>query len=177
MPSEGAGVTIRDMIQTDAPINPGNSGGPLLDSSGRLIGMNTLILKNSTGIGFAIPSNTIKRMVNQIIEYGKPVQAGIGIKIFPDNIAQSVRVEGVIIEEVYPGFPAEAAGLLGTKIDKLGRIVLGDIITSIDKEPIRNYDDMYNALEDRVSGEVIEVYFLREGEEQSVSIEMESVVD
>lgn len=177
MPSISEGVTIRDMIQTDAPINPGNSGGPLLDSDGKLIGMNTLILRNSTGIGFAVPSNTISRIVKQIIKYGKPIQAGIGISIFEDRIARSVRVEGVIIREVFSGMPAEKVGLRGTKRDSFGRIVLGDIITSIDGERIRNYDDMYNAFDDKTAGEVIEVVYLRNGAEQAATIEIVRVTE
>jgi len=170
-------VTIRDMVQTDAPINPGNSGGPLLDSGGKLIGMNTLILRNSTGIGFAVPSNTIRRIVNQIIEYGKPIQAGIGISIFEDRIAKSVRVDGVIIREVYPGMPAERAGLKGTGRDEYGRIVLGDIVISIDGNRIRNYDDIYNAFDEKTSGDTIEIVYLREGIEKSATIEIVTVTE
>ncbi len=171
------GITIRDMIQTDAPINPGNSGGPLLDSSGRLIGMNTMILRGSTGIGFAVPSNTIQRIVNQIVRYGAPVQSGIGISIFEDRIAKSIGVRGVILREVYSNSPAEKAGLRGTSRDQLGRLVLGDIIVSIDSEPIRNYDDIYNAFDEKKPGEVVEVVYLRNGEERSATIDVVTVTE
>ena len=177
MPSVMEGVTIRDMIQTDAPINPGNSGGPLLDSRGRLIGMNTMILRNSTGIGFAVPSNTIKRIVNQIIQYGQPVQLGIGIEIFEDRITQSIGVEGVVLREVYSDSPAEKAGLKGTSRDQYGRIILGDIIVSIDGDPIRNYDDMYNAFDEKKAGSNVVLVFLRNGEERTETIDVVTVTD
>ena len=177
MPSVMEGVTIRDMIQTDAPINPGNSGGPLLDSRGRLIGMNTMILRNSTGIGFAVPSNTIKRIVNQIIQYGRPVQLGIGIEIFEDRITQSIGVEGVVLREVYSDSPAEKAGLKGTSRDQYGRIILGDIIVSIDGDPIRNYDDMYNAFDEKKAGSNVVLVFLRNGEERTEMIDVVTVTD
>lgn len=171
------GITIRDMIQTDAPINPGNSGGPLLDSHGRLIGMNTMILRGSTGIGFAVPSNTINRVVNQIIRYGAPVQSGIGISIFEDRIARSIGVQGVILREVYRNSPAEKSGLKGTSRDRFGRLLLGDIIVSIDGESIRNYDDMYNAFDEKKPGDTVDIVYLREGEENSVTIDVVTVTD
>ncbi len=177
MPSVVEGVTIRDMIQTDAPINPGNSGGPLLDSRGWLIGMNTMILKNSTGIGFAIPSNTINRIVNQIIRYGRPVQSGIGISILQDRIARSIGVEGVVLLEVYSNSPAEKSGLKGTTRDRYGRILLGDIILTIDGNPIRNYDDIYNAFDEKKPGDTIDIVYLRDGEERTDTIDVVIVTD
>lgn len=177
MPSVMDGVTIRDMIQTDAAINPGNSGGPLLDSRGQLIGMNTMILRNSTGIGFAVPSNTIKRIVSQIIQYGRPVQSGIGIEIFEDRITRSIGVEGVVLREVYSDSPAEKAGLKGTSRDQYGRIIIGDIIVSIDGAPIRNYDDMYNAFDEKKPGSTVELVFLRNGEERRETIDVVTVTN
>ena len=177
MPSVIDGGTIRDMIQTDAPINPGNSGGPLLDSRGQLMGMNTMILRGSTGIGFAVPSNTINRIVNQIIEYGRPVRSGIGIEIFEDRITRSIGVEGVVLREVYPDSPAEKAGLKGTSSDQYGRIIIGDIIISIDGAPVRNYDDMYNAFDEKKPGSTIELVYLRDGEERKESIDVITVTN
>jgi S1-C subfamily serine protease len=175
MPSVMEGVTIRDMIQTDAPINPGNSGGPLLDSLGQLIGMNTSILRDSTGIGFAVPSNTINRIVNQIIRFGQSVQSGIGILIFEDHIARAFGVEGVLVSQVYEGSPAAEAGLRGTLRDQLGRIRLGDAIVSIDGERIANYDDMYNVFDDKNPGDMAEVVYLRDGEERAELIRVVAV--
>jgi S1-C subfamily serine protease len=177
MPSVMDGVTIRDMIQTDAPINPGNSGGPLLDSRGQLIGMNTMILRGSTGIGFAVPSNTIGRIVNQIIQYGRPVQSGIGIEIFEDRITRSIGVEGVVLREVYSDSPAEKAGLKGTSRDQFGRIIIGDMIVSIDGAPSRNYDDMYNAFDEKKPGSTIELVYLRDGEERKETIDVVTVTN
>ena len=110
------GVSIRDMIQTDASINPGNSGGPLLDSRGYLIGMNTMIYSQSgtsAGVGFAVPSNTIERIVRQLIRYGRVRQPGIGVSAFPDEVTSRIGVEGVIIMEVLPGGPAGSSWTQG----------------------------------------------------------------
>lgn len=166
------GVTIRDMIQTDAAINPGNSGGPLLDSRGRLIGMNTLILRNSTGIGFAVPSNTIERIVKQIIEYGEPLRSGIGVEIASEQLIRrlGITVQGIMLREVHASGPAEAAGLRGISMNKNGRIVLGDIIQSIDGEPIRTVDDLYHAFDRRSVGEDAKIVFYRDGELFEVTI-------
>lgn len=170
------GVTIRDMIQTDAAINPGNSGGPLLDSQGRLVGMNTLILKNSTGIGFAVPSSTISRIVRQIVEHGRPTQAGIGVTIYEDRVSRGIAmqlgVKGMLLKEVVAGSPAERAGLRGTSQDRNGLLLLGDIVQSIDGSPIASYDDMYNAFDLRQPGEVIDVGYFRDGESRVVKVEV-----
>ncbi len=175
------GVTIRDMIQTDAAINPGNSGGPLLDSQGRLVGMNTLILRNSTGIGFAVPSSTISRIVRQIVEFGRPTQAGIGVTIYDDRVSRSIAaqlgVKGMLLREVAPGSPADRAGLRGTSQDASGLLLLGDLVQSIDGAPIASYDDMYNAFEARQPGEVIEVGYFRDGQSQSVKVEVVNRTD
>lgn len=164
-------VTIRDMIQTDAAINPGNSGGPLLDSRGRLIGMNTLILRNSTGIGFAVPSNTIKRIVKQIIEYGQPIRSGIGVSVVRDSSwTQRLGVAGVMLEVVNEGSPAEAAGLRGLSRNRFGQFIFGDVIQEIDGTTIRNVDDLYHAFDLKREGETVELVYFREGEQHAVEI-------
>lgn len=165
-------VTIRDMIQTDAAINPGNSGGPLLDSQGRLIGMNTLILKNSTGIGFAVPSNTIHRIVDQIIEYGEPVRSGIGITLVSDgSLVRRLGLSGVMLQTVQPGSPAEKAGLRGLVIDRQAMsYVLGDVIQAIDGQAIKNVDDLYHTFDSKRAGETVEIVFYREGKQYSVEV-------
>ncbi len=177
MPTIEPGITIRDMIQTDAPINRGNSGGPLLDSRGFLIGMNTSILRNSTGIGFAIPSNTISRIVGQIIEFGAPQQSGIGISIVPERYAQSYGIEGVIVGEVYRGSPAEKAGMTGTRVNRFGQLVLGDVITGIDGQNITSKDDLYNAFEPKKPGDEVEITFLQQGVEKKEKVSLVSVSD
>ena len=142
--SQEQGRTINDVIQTDAAINPGNSGGPLLDSSGRLIGVNTAIVspsRASAGIGFAIPADDVVRLVPELIEFGRPVRAGIGIRLLPRNVRHPV-IEGVPIGEVVPETPADRAGLEGAHLNRRGRIVFGDVIVGIDGEPVANYNDL-----------------------------------
>jgi S1-C subfamily serine protease len=160
------GVTIRDMIQTDASINPGNSGGPLLDSAGQLIGMNTMIFSKSgtsAGIGFAVPVATIRRLVPQIIQFGKPRRAALGVEILSDAIARRAGLRGVIIEKVEPGGPAERAGLRGLLWNR-GQPSLGDVIVGIDDHAVSNYDDLFNALDRYTPGDVVKVKVSRGGE-------------
>lgn len=168
------GVTIRDMIQTDASINPGNSGGPLLDSSGQLIGMNTMIFSKSgtsAGIGFAVPFMTIKRVVPQIIRTGHAQQIGLGISILSDNIAKQHGVKGVIIRAVGENTPAAKAGLKGLTTNGRGTYI-GDIIVGIDDEAVSNYDDLYNALDRHQSGDKVKVQIRRDGKLQTVPVEL-----
>jgi S1-C subfamily serine protease len=148
---QGAGgVTIRDMVQTDAAINPGNSGGPLLDSSGFLIGMNTAIFSKSgasAGIGFAVPVQFIKRVVPQIIETGKAKQVGLGVRIDPSQrIERRFGISGVIVLEVIDNTPAHKAGLVGIQRTRDG-LRLGHVIIGINEYSIDNYDDLYNTLD------------------------------
>lgn len=161
------GVTIRDMIQTDASINPGNSGGPLLDSKGRLIGMNTAIYSNSgssAGVGFAVPADDIQRIVPQLIKHGRVVLAGIGIQRVEPSIASRLGIaKGILIADVLPHTPAAAAGLRGTHRDNWGRIQLGDIIVAINGHPVKNYDALYNILTDIHVGETVNLTIDRQG--------------
>src|SRR5262249_32861404 len=144
------GVTIRDMIQTDAAINPGNSGGPLLDSSGRLIGMNTIIYSksgSSAGIGFAVPVSTIQRVVPQIIKNGRAEQLGLGVQVDPSGrLEQRLGMRGVVVLDVMPGSPAARAGLHGVT-QSLGGLTLGDVIVGIDDQKVGSFDDLYSALD------------------------------
>lgn len=161
------GVTIRDMIQTDASINPGNSGGPLLDSAGRLIGMNTMIYSKSgtsSGVGFAVPYTTIKRVVPQIIKTGKAQQLGIGVSIVPDNVARRNNIRGVVIRDVNDGSPAEKAGLRGLSFTTRGTII-GDVIIGVDDKSIQNYDELYNALDAHEAGDTVMLKIRRDGDE------------
>ena len=128
-------TTIEDVIQTDASINPGNSGGPLLDSAGRMIGVNTQIVSStgqSAGIGFAVPVDTVDRIVPQLIKYGKVRRAGLGIRILADAYARQWGVSGVVVREVEKGSPAARAGLRGLSLDRSGTVLSFDAITAID---------------------------------------------
>ncbi len=155
------GLPIEDVIQTDAAINPGNSGGPLLDSSGRVIGVNTAIYSPSgasAGIGFAIPIDTVRRVVPQLIAHGEYRRPSLGIRVSQRVnrlILGRLGLEGVLVIDVEPGSFAEAAGLRPTRETRDGRIVLGDIITQVDDEPIRNLDDLFLYLEKKKPGDVV----------------------
>lgn len=161
------GVTIRNMIQTDAAINPGNSGGPLLDSHGRLLGLNTAILSNSgssAGIGFAVPADDIQNVVPQLIHHGHVQFPGIGIKQAAPEIALRKGIKkGVLIADILPHTPAARAGLRGTTRDHWGRMNLGDVVTAVNGHSITNYDDFYGVLERVKVGESISLTVDRKG--------------
>jgi S1-C subfamily serine protease len=169
------GVTIRDMIQTDAAINPGNSGGPLLDSNGELIGMNTMIFSRSgasAGIGFAVPASFIERIVPQIIKTGKAEQVGLGINIDPSRrLERSAGIRGVIVLNVAQDSPAFKAGLRGVTQTSNG-IQLGDVIVGIGSDRVDDYDDLYNALDKHVPGEMVDVTVVREGRQAKLRTEL-----
>jgi S1-C subfamily serine protease len=155
------GVSIREMIQTDAAINPGNSGGPLLSSAGHLIGMNTMIFSgtgSSAGIGFAVPVQTIQRVVPQLITHGKAVHVGLGVVIDPGGkLENRLGIRGVIVHRVPGGTPASAAGLQGLNRRDRG-FVLGDVIVRVEKEAVVDYDDLYNALDRFKPGDLVNVH-------------------
>ncbi len=172
MPGIG-GVTIRDMIQTDAAINPGNSGGPLLNSAGELIGMNTMIASPSgasSGIGFAIPVDTIKKIVPQIIKYGRVIRPGLGVTLLADRYARRLGVEGAIIYEVPRDSEAYQKGLRGLTRDRLGRLSIQDIIVGIDGKKVRSYDDLYNILDDYKVGDRVTLTVERDGKTRKVEL-------
>lgn len=162
---QGAGgVTIRDMIQTDAAINPGNSGGPLLDSTGQLIGMNTMIFSKSgasAGIGFAVPVSTIARIVPQIIKTGRAEHLGLGIGVDPmQKLERRNGIRGVIVLSVPRDSSAAKAGLKG--ITQTGRgITLGDVIVAVDDKRIETFDDLYSVLDAKTPGDVVQVKVVR----------------
>lgn len=170
------GVKIHGMIQTDASINPGNSGGPLINSSGDLIGMNTVIISksgSSSGVGFAVPVNIINRIVPQIIKYKKVTRPGLGIGIAPDNIKYRFGLqEGIVISYIDPKGPAAKAGLKGMSQDKYGRIYLGDTIVSINGNKINNYDDIYHLLDNFKGGDLVDVGYLRNDKILKVKIKL-----
>jgi len=160
------GVTIRDMIQTDAAINPGNSGGPLLDSAGQLIGMNTMIYSKSgsnAGIGFAVPARTIARVVPQIIANGRPTQLGLGIGIDPSGRLETRNgIRGVVVIKVPADSPAGRAGLKGITQTLTG-LVLGDVIVGLDEVKVESYDDLYNAIDTHKPGDQVTLKVRRAG--------------
>ena len=146
-----SGRRIRDVIQTDAAINPGNSGGPLLDSSGRLIGINSAIYSPSgasAGISFAVPIDTVSRLVPQLIRYGRIKQPGIaGASLVSDAIARSNGIEGVAIYQVEEGSPGDVAGLSGIAFTRSRRPRLGDVIVAVEGKKVRGQEDLFEAFE------------------------------
>jgi S1-C subfamily serine protease len=160
---------MHGMIQTTAAINPGNSGGPLLDSSGRLIGMNTAIASKSgmfSGIGFAIPVDEINRVVPQLIREGKVVQPRLGVQIAEDQRARLVGVtEGALVVRVFGSSPAEKAGLMGAHMGE-GRFVQGDVIVLIDDKPIKAGQDLFGVLEQYKPGDTVTIGFVRDGQKK-----------
>lgn len=172
------GRTIEDVIQTDAAINPGNSGGPLLDSSGRLIGINTQIVSPSgafAGIGFAVPVEMVNRIVPQLIRHGKVIRAGIGVAVLSDLITARWGVKGVVIRQVTAGGPADRAGLRGLRSLNGGRIALGDIVTAIDGESVRTVDGLLTIFDRHAAGDQVKVEVERDGASRTVTLKLEEV--
>ena len=169
------GRTIRGVIQTDAAINPGNSGGPLLNSLGQLVGVNTAIYSPSgasAGIGFAIPVNTVKDVVPQLIAYGKVLRPIIGVELASDSWIRRYRIEGVPVVHVYPGLPAASAGMVGARRISRLEVQLGDIITGIDEREIRSNDDYLDALESHKPGDTVTVHTRRKDRELSFEVKL-----
>lgn len=172
------GLPIRDVIQTDTAINPGNSGGPLLDSSGRLIGVNTAIYSPSgasAGIGFAVPVDEVSRLVPQLIRYGKPIQPGIGVRLLSDVYARRAGVRGVIVRDAVPGGPADRAGIEGLRQNRRGRLVVGDVIAAVDGEPIESTGDLFLAFEAAGVGATVRLTLVRDGQTREVEVELKSL--
>jgi len=170
--------SIHDVIQTDAAINPGNSGGPLLDSSGYLIGINTAIVSpsgGSVGIGFAVPVDTVARIVPQLIAYGRVKRVGLGIVMLPDRIAARYRIEGVAVVRVVPGGGAARAGLEGMRRTWTGGVELGDIIVGIEDEPVGSQDDLFRLLDVRKAGETVTVKYLRGDETREAPVVLQEL--
>ncbi|CAB1275517.1 S1C family serine protease [Candidatus Nitrosacidococcus tergens] len=171
-----AKVPIRNVIQTDAAINPGNSGGPLLDSSGRLIGVNTAIYSPSgayAGIGFAIPVDTVNWVVPELIAKGKIEQPSLGVEILPSRVIENVDIEGAVILRVIPGSSAERARLKGMTRDSFGRLHLGDVIVTIENQTIRNSTDVILALKRRKPGEKVTLEVFRNNKKREVEMKLD----
>jgi S1-C subfamily serine protease len=166
------------MIQTDAAINPGNSGGPLLDSAGRLIGVNAAIYSPSgayAGIGFAIPVDEVNRVVPRLIREGKVSRVGLGVQIAPDQLVKKLGLKGVLILGVQPGSPAARAGLEPTRRDEDGQIQLGDLIVAVDGKNVESVNELLDLLEPHQSGDTVEVRVARNGKERKVTVTLESI--
>jgi S1-C subfamily serine protease len=174
----GRGVAIRGLIQTDAAINPGNSGGPLLDSAGRLIGVNTAIYSPTggfAGIGFAVSVDIVNRVVPQLIEMGRYAPPALGVEVDPHVNALAARqgIRGVVILGVTPGSAAERAGLRPAQMTRDGALVPGDILVAIDDAPVTTVDDLMAELERRAVGDAVEVTVLRDGRRTGVEVVLE----
>ena len=162
------GETIEGLIQTDAAINPGNSGGPLIDTAGRLIGVNTAIFSSSgssAGIGFAVPVDTVSRVVPQLIETGtyRPPTLGIRHSDRINHLAALQGLTGVLVLGVEPGSPAAAAGLRPMRQDASGRLVPGDIIVGIEGRTIATSADLNDVLDAYGPGDEVQIRTLRDG--------------
>ncbi len=174
--TEENGNTVEHLIQTNAAINPGNSGGPLLDSAGRLIGINTAIYSPSganAGIGFAVPVDTVNRVVPQLISRGKYTRPVIGIGIDEDinrRMTAIMGIKGVVILNVPRGSPAAAAGLKGVVTTRDGSIIPGDIITSIEGKPVDSVSKLAARLDDFRVGDKITLTVMRDGKSREVRV-------
>jgi S1-C subfamily serine protease len=170
------GVKIHDMIQTDAAINQGNSGGPLLNSSGELIGVNTMIISrsgSSAGLGFAVPVDTVKRITPQLIKHGKLIRPGLGIGVLDDDVRKRyVGNKGVALSFVDPDGSAGQVGLKGMMRDRYGRIYIGDVILKINTNEVNSLDDIYHQLGKYKIGDTITVHYLRKKKVRKVKVKL-----
>ena len=175
---------IRNMIQTDSAINPGNSGGPLLDTSGKMIGINTMIYSssgNSAGVGFAVPAETAVRVASDLLKYGRVRRGVIEVSLVQLNntIANYANLDiakGVLVSRATKGGNADAAGIIeGTQAARYGNTIIyldGDIITKIDNISVTSIADYYSALESKRPGDVVNVTVHRNGKDRTVSIRL-----
>lgn len=166
------GSEITGVIQTDAAINPGNSGGPLLDSAARLIGVNTAIVSGTgsySGVGFAVPVDTVNRVVPQLIARGRPVRPGIGIQAGTPQISAQLGVDGIVVFAVVPGSPADRAGLRA--VDRT-RQTVGDIILAVNGEPVSTVSNLVAALEEIGAGKAATLKILRGNQVIDVKVDV-----
>jgi S1-C subfamily serine protease len=176
--------SINDSIQTDAAINHGNSGGPLLNSRGQVIGVNAQIESDSggnDGVGFAIPSNTVKSVVSQLVETGRVEHAylGVGVQTIPASVADELdSVEGVALTEVRSDAPAERAGLRAASgsrlVDGESYPIGGDVITAIDGQRVTSSEELQGAIEAKKPGDTVSITYVRDGDSRAVRVELAS---
>ena len=170
-----AAYEIGGVIQTDAAVNPGNSGGPLLDSAGRLIGVNSAIISGSgasAGIGFAIPVDTVNRIAAELIRHGHVPMAGIGIVAAHETTATQLGIDGVIIIRVLPGSPAAKAGLVSA-VSAGGAI--GDVILAANGTPVHNLAELTAILQQVGIGNAVRLSILRNGQVQDIDVAVADV--
>jgi S1-C subfamily serine protease len=176
------GATIEHLVQTDAAINPGNSGGPLLDSAGRLIGITTLIYSPSgayAGVGFAVPVDTVNRIVPKLIAKGRYERPTLGIGMDEDlnqAITQHLGVQGVAVLKVYPNSGAAAAGLRAARRDPRGDLIVGDVIVNIDAKPVGSPSTMLSLLDEHEIGEQVQLTVLREGKKVTTTVQLQGAL-
>jgi S1-C subfamily serine protease len=175
-----SGATIFDVIQTDAAINPGNSGGPLLDSAGRLIGMNTAIYSPSgasAGIGFAVPVDTVARIVPQLIAHGRVIRPVLGINLddrLSAYVTRRLGVEGALVRDVFRGTGAAEAGLKGTTLGRGGQVIPGDVVQEIDGKPVKSVADLLGRLGSYKPGDVVTLTVWREDKTRKVRVRLQA---
>ena len=179
-----SGMPIFDVIQTDAAINPGNSGGPLLDSSGRLIGVNTAIASPSgayAGVGFAVPVDTVNRVVPQLIRNGHVTRPGLGVTLASDTLVRQLVErdmlprKGALVVNVLKGSAAEKAGIRPTRRDNEGNIQFGDLIIEADGEDVQGFTDLLKILARHEVGDTIPVVVLRDGQRVELSVTLQAI--
>jgi S1-C subfamily serine protease len=175
----GAGTTIEHLIQTDAAINPGNSGGPLLDSAGRLIGITTAIFSPSgasAGIGFAVPVDTVNRVVPQLISKGRYIRPALGVEMdegINRRLVDVLQVEGVFVLRVEPGSAAEQSGLRAARIAPDGTFVAGDIIVGLDGRSVAGVGELLGRLDDYKVGDTVKLQVRRDGGTADVPVTLQ----
>ncbi|WP_333687269.1 S1C family serine protease [Methylococcus capsulatus] len=178
--TEETGVTIEHLIQTDAAINPGNSGGPLLDSAGRLVGINTAIYSPSgafSGVGFAVPVDTVNRVVPQLIGRGQYIRPALGIAVdegLNQRAVQRLGVTGVLVLKVNPGSAAEAAGLKGATLLPDGRLIPGDIIVAVEGRPVDSVSKLSALLDDYQIGQKVRLSVRRGDTEMDIAVQLQA---
>jgi len=161
---------IQGVIQTDAAINPGNSGGPLLDSAGRLIGVNTAVPAGiSAGIGFAVPVDTVRQIVPQLILNGKVERIGIGISVWSDQVTARLGVRGVLVRDVVEGGPAAEAGILPTRVAN-EHYIPGDLIVAVNGKEVGNSIDLYRILDQYKAGDVLTLTIVRDRTTKTIDV-------
>ena len=172
------GLPIEGVIQTDAAINPGNSGGPLLDSAGRLIGVNTMIVSPSgaySGVGFAVPVDIINQVVPELIQHGRVEHAVLGLRLFDDQVSRRLGIpDGALVRDVFKNGGAAAAGIRPTYEDEEGNIHLGDVLIEVGGRKIKSTIDLLKALDGPKPGDSIRVTLLRDGRLQTVDVQLQA---